>query len=89
MDIEILTYSNVESLIAILPTEAELSQLKEYEGHADRLGSPEKFFLEISKVKGYTEILHGLKHFYTYEEHVEIYEGRYSKLNQYIIQQRL
>jgi len=67
-DEKILTLPNLESLDVICPNEEEISSVKGYDGDLGLLANPEKFIVEIIKVKGFPFRIKGLKFICVYED---------------------
>lgn len=67
-DEKILTLPNLESLDVICPNEEEISSVKGYDGDLGLLANPEKFIVEIIKVRGFQFRIKGLKFIYVYED---------------------
>ena len=51
-DDTILTLGNLESIRGVLPTPAEIKEVKSFEGDVETLANPERFFLELGEVPG-------------------------------------
>jgi len=49
-DIEVMTVENIQILQGYVPTPEEIALLNEYTGDVEKLGIPEKFFLEMMRI---------------------------------------
>lgn len=76
-DSNVLTMGNLESLKNALPTAAEIKEIKSnYEGDPEMLANPERLFLAIGEVPGYTERVNGIYFIKTHKELVEDLEKK-------------
>lgn len=73
----VLTMGNLESIKNVLPTAAEIKEIKtNYEGDPEMLANPERLFLAIGEVPGYAERINGIYFLKTHKELVEDLENK-------------
>ena len=75
-DSKTLSVSSIESLINILPTPEEISEVHGFEGDASTLASSDVFVGEVSSIPGLAERLKALKFYVIYQEYTDEIESR-------------
>lgn len=79
-DSNILSLNTLESLISLMPNEAELKMLKEYDGDKELLTNPDKFIFTLLNLNGIVERMHALRFIKIYEELVEDLDNKLGSL---------
>ena len=75
-DDTILTLGNLESIRGVLPTAAEIKEVKSFEGDVETLANPERFFLELGEVPGYSDRVNALIFQKNHKDYVEDLESK-------------
>jgi hypothetical protein len=60
-DDKVLNLTVLESLELIAPSDEEVGLIKSYDGDKNLLGNPEKFIVEIIRVKGFVNRIKGIR----------------------------
>ena len=77
-DEAILSIGTLESMKGVLPSAAEIKEIKSFEGDIETLANPERFFLEIGEVPGYSERVNALIFAKNYKDYVDDLENKAS-----------